>query len=134
MGLKMQIFCGTWHPRKIEIDLDDYGDKVETNVSPEEYTRAFDLLRATMDDTTFADDHFRNDDAVDGCIALHVLGYDAKDWFGAFCEEQKGNASQWFIGDLVKFMEHVERVSGYLSSWGPENNRGAALNYAIYIR
>lgn len=131
MGLKMEITCGTWKPRKFEIDLDKYGDKVETNVSPEERKRAFDLLRATMNDDTFADDHFRNDDAVNGCIALHVLGYDAKDWFAAFCKEQKIDVEQWFTSDLSQFMEHVERVSKYLFRWGPEGDRGAALGYAI---
>ena len=138
MGLKMEITCGTRKPRKFEIDLDKYSDKVETNVSPEERKRAFDLLRATMNDKTFADDHFRNDDAVNGCIALHVLGYDAECWFAAFCNEQKDNdeqrfesISQWWKPDLIKFMEHVERVSKYLFRWGPEGNRGAALGYAI---
>ena len=131
MGLKMEITCGTRKPCKFEIDLDEYGDKVETNVSPEERKRAFDLLRTTMNDDTFADDHFRNDDAVNGCIALHVLGYDAENWFATFCGKQENDVEQWFSSDLIKFMEHVERVSKYLFRWGPEGDRGAALGYAI---
>lgn len=143
MGLKMEITCGTRSPRQFEIDLDEYGfrkpDLKMIGVTPEEHKRAFDLLRTTMNDTTFADDHFRNDDAVNGCIALHVLGYDAEDWFAAFCEEQKNNAEQWFASDLIKFMEHVDRICGcgyeydtnYLLRWGPEGDRGAALGYAI---
>jgi len=131
MGVKMQIECGTRSVAKFEIDLDDYGIKVETNVSPMERKKAFDLLHRTMDDHTFANDGHRNDDAVNGCIALYVLGYDAREWFSNFCTEQCEHTERWFDIDLMRFMRHVKRVVKYLSKWGPENDRGAALGYAL---
>ncbi len=131
MGVKMQIECGTRGVAKFEIDLDDYDTQVKTNVDPVERKKAFDLLRATMNDYNFANDGYRNDDAVNGCIALHVLGYDAETWFENFCAEQCKYRDRWFATDLDRFMEHVERVAKYLSKWGPDDDRGAALGYVL---
>lgn len=130
MGVKMEVICGTKSPEQFEFDLDDYGKRTEF-VGPEDYKTAYDLLRITMNDETFADDGCRNEDAVNSCIALHVLGYDAKTWFENFCNEQANEHMRWFDSDLVKYMEHVERVAKYLHRWGPDGNRANALGYII---
>ena len=129
--MKFEVRCGTRNPAELSIDTDDYGTCNLTKVDDQARAAAAKLLHDTMNDEDFADDGHRNHDAVNGCIALHVLGYNALEWFESFCEEQKKNYDQWFESDLNKFIEHVERVSEYLDSWGPEGYEFLALDYAI---
>lgn len=131
MGVEMEVYCGTCRPEVFEIDLDSYGKPIPTGATDDQMSEAYKLLRDTMTDANFANDGFRNEDAVNGCIALHVMGYDAVAWFDTFCEEQKQVYDRWFETDLNKFMEHVERVGKYLSKWGPEGSEGNALDYSI---
>ncbi len=128
--IKITVYCGTFKPTKIEINVDEYGESVPTNISKETWQRAIDLLRDTMVDKTFADNGCRNEDAVNACIALHVLGFDPEIWFENFFERNNQD-SKFFDTDISKFMEHVERVNHYVSKWGPVGNEGAALDYAI---
>jgi hypothetical protein len=128
----MTVCCGTYRAEEFEIDLDSYVKPKPTDASLDELDKAYDLLKKTMGNSTFANDGNRNNSAVNGCIALHVMGYDAVAWFNAFCEDQKINhLKRWYLVDLDLFMEHVERVGKYLSKWGPEGNEGAALNYTV---
>lgn len=129
--MKFEVTCGTRRPDTFWVDLDAYGKYVPTNADAEIHSRAFNLLVSTMNDVSFADDGHRNNDAVNGCIALHVMGYDAASWFYNFCKEQSENLPRWFPSDLDNFMEHVERVAPYLSSWGPSGKESLALNYII---
>lgn len=130
--MKFDAFCGTYNAAYIEIDTDLYGTVKPTGADDDEREHAMKLLMKTMDDETFADDHERNEDAVNGCIALHVLGYDALAWFENFVEDMKANHSKlWFLSDLDKFIEHVQRVSAYLDKWGPDGKEGRALDFAI---
>lgn len=126
--MKMTITCGTMRKNEIVVDLDQFGIKRPTRATTQEQAEAFDLLKATMDDETFADDHCRNEDAVNSCIALHVLGYNPKDWFYRFMEEFD---DMFFSTDLYKFKEHVERVCEYVEKWGPDGNEGRALDFVI---
>lgn len=140
MGMKMTIDCGTYRHQEFTIDLDDYGEKEDRSyIDPRYEDASFALLFATMNDVSFADDGCRNEDAVNGCIALHVLGYDAEAWFENFCAEQGANNTQWFQSDLDKFMDHVKRICGkgsgsytnYLHRWGPKGLEERALDYSI---
>lgn len=126
--MKMSVTCGTDIPTTIDVDLDKYDIKRPTRATTQEQVEAFELLKATMDDETFADDHCRNEDAVNGCIALHVLGYNPKIWFAGFAEEYD---RYFFTVDLNKFAEHVDRVCDYLEKWGPAGNEGRALDFVI---
>ena len=128
---KMECYCGTKCAEIFEIELDDYSALYETSATDEQMSEAFKLLRDTMTDVHFADDHYRNNSAVNACIALHVMGYDAEGWFENFCAEQGKDTEHWYLSDLDSFMTHVERVCGYLSKWGPRGNEGNALNYSI---
>ena len=128
--LMMEIECGTKVPEKFEIDLDRYDNRYGS-VSPEDHKRAYDLLRKTMNDWSFAEDGNRNTCAVNGCIALFVLGYDPETWFENFCDEQEDKTHRWFASDLWKFMEHVKRVNPYVYKWGPAGNEARALDFAI---
>lgn len=129
--MKFTIRCGTRTPETFNIKLDDYGEAVKTDAEGSVWFNAFVLLHDTMNDDTFADDGHRNDDAVNACIALHVMGYDAAAWLDAFCKYQQQYKDRWFSSDLEKFMEHVERVAPYLSGWGPAGHESQALNKAI---
>ena len=128
--IEMTVYCGTRTPIEFKIDVDSYAEAVPTNVDKAAWRKAVDLLKCTMFDDTFADDGCRNEDAVDSCIALHVLGFDPEIWFENFFNANNKDG-KFFETDISKFMEHVERVNHYVSKWGPEGNEGAALDYAI---
>ena len=127
MTIMMEIECGTKHRTKFQIDLDKYGE-CDCKVDLCTYKEAFDLLRRTMDDPTFIDDGHRNDDAVNGCIALHVMGYDPQSWFNDFFD---ANDDKFLEYDICKFEDHVKRVCGYLDVWGPAGAEYEALAFAL---
>ena len=131
MSVPMEVFCGTKKAEAFEIDLDSYDRFISSEATDEQMSEAFQLLRDTMSDSSFADDGNRNNSAVNACIALHVMGYDAYAWLENFCAEQGKIHNRWFQSDLDKFMEHVDRVTPYLSGWGPQGDEGNALKYAI---
>ena len=138
MDMKMEVTCGTRRLTKFEVDLDDCGFRRDrSHVDDRDIEAAFDLLRETMDDLLFADDGCRNKCAVNGCIALHVLGYNPARWFRNFFDIYNADM-KFFNSDKGKFMEHVHRVCGddsystnYLLRWGPEGDEGKALGYSI---
>jgi hypothetical protein len=126
----IDITCGTRKPTSMHVDLDVYGTQHEVGSTEDERKRALELLVETMDDTTFASSGHRNDDAVNSCIALHVLGYDPEDWLSSFMGvHERGGA--FFGASALSFMKHVHRVCRYLYKWGPAGNEGAALGYAL---
>lgn len=121
---------GTLNPEETVIDTKEYGDVYSVGASAENYQEALDLLTETLDET-FASDGHRNDDAVNTCIALHVMGYDAESWLEEFCKEQDKPDGKWKPGDLQLFMDHVYRVVPYLNEWGRPGSEGNALLFAI---
>lgn len=125
----IKVINGTRSPMIEQLDLDQHGKAVPTNADDKTWRVAFDLFKETVDDVTFASGGHRNDDAVNGCIALHVMGYDCYSWFENYCASQKD--SKFYRDDLDKFMEHVERVAPYVETWGPSGNESAALGYSI---
>lgn len=130
METKFIITCGTYSPQKFEVDLDEFGVRHKVASTDEQKKEAFNLLVKTMDDITFASSGHRNDDAVNTVIALHVLGYVAHDWLESFCDEQP--LERWWVTDLQKFMDHVDRVDRYVRDWGPDGDEGNALLYALW--
>ena len=133
----MKVYCGTRMPVHFDIDIDDYAtaaptdaNSVLTDADPVIRDKAITLLQSTMFDDTFADDGCRNDDAVNACIALHVLGYDPKVWFENFFDANNQD-SKFFETDIDKFMDHVERVCDYVDVWGPVGSESDALTFAL---
>ncbi len=124
---KMSVYVGTKEPRSFEIDLDDYGVAVQSE--GENVEEAYRLLHNVLTQGhRFAGTGNRNHDAVNGCIALYVLGYDPEKWFETFFDV---NGYMFHERDIQYFMEHVERVVPYLESWGKPINRSDALDFAI---
>lgn len=132
MGTSIEVCCGTRRSEIFSIDLDSYAGKAKHNgvVNAASQQAALEMLKDIMDQY-FAKDHYRNRSAVNSCIALHVLGYDALEWLKAFCAEQEAVDGRWFNSDLDKFMEHVECVVPYLEKWGPEGHVANALGFAL---
>lgn len=102
-----------------------------TNVSPADMDEDWRLAKSIFDDYVSDEGAFeagrRNDDAVDLCIALHVLG--ERDVIGTIEDAMKaGGASQ---EDRILAMDHVRRVAPYLDGWGPEGCEHRALLYTI---
>lgn len=126
----MKVYCGTRMPVHFEIDIEDYGSSVPTDADAVIRDKAITLLQSTMFDDTFADDGCRNDDAVNACIALHVLGFDPEVWFENFFDANNQD-SKFFETDVNKFMEHVERVNHYVGIWGPVGSESDALLFAL---
>ena len=127
----MRTDCGTNIPNVETIDLDRYSTRHETNADTKDLLKAFEILNEFMCDSDFANDGHRNHCAVNCCIALHVLGYDAKEWFENWCNDQKQEYDKWYMSDLDKFMGHVERVYPYLKDWGPKEHEELALGFAL---
>ena len=132
MTLKMEIECGTLMPKKFEIDLDEYSKVHAVDVSPEYRKKAYDLLHATLNEVTFADDGHRNNDAVNSLIALHVLGYNAGEWMENFLIDMEGRPNLFYSIDISEFENHIMRVLPYLEKWGPEGNEARALQFALW--
>lgn len=126
----MKVYCGTCMPVHFEIDINDYGTPIPTDATQEIWDKAITLLQSTMFDDTFADDGCRNDDAVNACIALHVLGFDPEVWFENFFDANNKDG-KFFQTDVNKFMEHVERVNHYVGTWGPAGAESDALAFAL---
>lgn len=129
-SMKVEVTCGTQHFEKIKFDIEEYGIRSQTSANDDQVKRAVVLLTDTMDDLSFIDDGCRNEDAVNSCIALHMLGFDPVEWFNNWFDTHNKN-SKFYSTDIDKFMEHVERVCKYLSKWGPEGREGFAFNYVI---
>jgi hypothetical protein len=134
----MEVEFDTKDYGKVLFEIDDYGTGMTVGSTPEERKKAYDILRETMNDETFIDDGYRNDDAVNCCIALHVLGYDPVEWFENFFDDAMIE-DRFFDCDIDKFKDHVDRVCGngnlydtnYLHRWGPKGDEGAALGYVL---
>lgn len=100
-----------------------------TSATTEEKARAEEIIQRLTSDPLFMKPGRRNDDAVDLCIALRVLGHpDPLSWFQEFVKENDGRFS---YSDLARGEEHIERIAPYAESWGPIGNEGEALDYCI---
>lgn len=127
----LKVFVGTRHPEEVAFFMDDYATCKTRNCSDVEELTARNILKNILTQgKSFANDGHRNNDAVNLCIALHVLGYDPEEWISNFTND--GIIKPLFYEcDLIKFMEHVERVCGYIHQWGPAGNEQQALKYAL---
>lgn len=88
--------------------------------------KAEEMLADLVGDPNFMSAGRRNDDAVNLCIALHIIGHDPLDWF-----ERYAQSIGMEIGLMLKALEHIARVVPYLSKWGPKGDEGRALDYKI---
>ena len=127
---ELTVTCGTYKPHTFTFNISAYGKAEDREgVSDQDLDAAFILLHKTMDDESFIADGCRNEDAVNSCIALHVLGYDPVKWFDRFFKDNRIN--EFWFSDIEAFKDHLDRVVPYLEGWGPEGNEGAALGYSI---
>lgn len=128
---EITVCCGTYRADNFTLNIDDpdaaYVEGVESKTW--EKDKALEILRRELcKGKLFAAAGCRNDQAVNTCIALHVLGYDPEEWFENFFEREK---DRFYSSDIESFMEHVERVCDYLYTWGPTGDEGYALRYRI---
>lgn len=126
---EMKICVGTRDPHEEVIDLDEYGWPDKRDLSDEDYERAFGMLSSVLNGgILFANTGHRNDDAVNSCIALHVLGFSPVKWFTNFFNDV---GELFYPVSIDLFMEHVRRVCDYVDRWGPEGKEFWALDYAL---
>ena len=112
---------------KLKLKIHELGATMYgTTATDEEIKLALEMLEELLCDPHFAHTGQRNDNAVNLCIAAHVLGYDEKELIDQL--EDKVYLSDV---DVYYFDEHVDRVLDYVDSWGPKDNMGKAINYAI---
>ncbi len=92
------------------------------------------LLVSTLMDNTFATPGRRNDDAVNVCIALYGLGFDATDdpdaEHGIWCwvRDYLAEDCRMQSAQINAFLKHVERVIPYVENWW---RSGKFLDYTI---
>lgn len=108
------------HP--LDFECTSYG----TNASGAQLDRAFKMLCNYTADPKLGKAGRRNNDAVNLCIAVHVLGFDAEEWIGNLVSEHRIAAD-----DMMEFADHVTRVCEYLDIWGPDSDLGRALEKTI---
>ena len=128
---KIVVCCGTYRADSFTLDIHDpdaaYAGGVKSLAW--EKDEALETLRHELSaGKKFAAAGNRNNQAVNTCIALHVLGYNPIIWFKNFFKEEK---DRFYSNDIESFMEHVGRVCDYLDTWGPVGNEGDALQYCI---
>jgi len=128
---EITVCCGTYRADNFILNVDDPDAAYVNGVKSAawEKAEALETLRRELcKDKQFAAAGNRNDQAVNTCIALHVLGYDPEEWFENFFEREK---DRFYSSDIESFMEHVKRVCDYLYTWGPVGDEGDALRYCI---
>ena len=98
-----------------------------TTATEKEVMEAVRLLDQLWMDKDLGKPGRRNDDAVNLCIALHVLGcLDTLAWIDLMKDK---HVIHWL--DMAKFYSHILRVEPYTLKWGPEDHMGLALDYTI---
>lgn len=79
-------------------------------------------------DEKLGTDGRRNDDAVNLCICLHVLGCaDVGQWYTHAYDAHATLGNDPYD----EFEDHILRVQDYLCKWGPDDDMGRALDYMI---
>ena len=112
---------------KLKLEIHELGATLYgTTATDDEIETALVMLEELVCDPDFAHTGRRNHDAVNLCIAVHVLGYDERELIDQL--EDKVYLSD---ADEYLFDEHVDRVLDYVDSWGPKDNMGKAIGYAI---
>jgi len=102
----------------------------DTTASRDDIVDAIEMLDKLLDDRALGSDGRRNDDAVNLCIALHVLGVSTPfRWCQHVIKYHKVMVSS--ISKWMAFAEHIIRVEKYLDSWGPADNMGRAMMFVI---
>ena len=94
-----------------------------------EKEQAEEILTTELESNLLTFPGFRNDQAVNLCIALHVLGVqDEEQWLSSFLNKYN---DAFIISDIIEFNQHVHRVSLYLNDWGPKGREYNALGFLI---
>ena len=124
-----KIEVGSRRHNEIEIDMESLGKHVDTSATEDEKVKALGYLTDELCSIFFTASGHRNDQAVNTCISLHVLGYDPIEWFDNFFERVPDKT--FYDWDISEFKEHVKRVSDYLWAWGPPGSEAAALGYRL---
>jgi hypothetical protein len=111
------------------IDTGTYIENHSTGASEQDKEKAEKLLAEMFSDEMFASSGRRNNDAVNACICLHVLGFDAVDFMDKLLHDAWPDKD--YMVDYM--MEHVNRVYEYLDYWGPSwrNQEAKAFDYMV---
>lgn len=126
--MSIKVRCGTRTCYDIIIDVESYAPLLSAGVDQEDKLTALGILKQEMDTPRFAASGYRNNQAVNCGIALHVLGYDPETWFENFFEEF---GSMFEPLDISAFEEHLDRICPYLDSWGPAGSEEYAFAYTL---
>lgn len=126
--MNIKVRCGTKTAYDIDIDVAGYAPLLSVAADQEDKLNALDILKKEMDTPRFAASGYRNDQAVNCSIALHVLGYNPVTWFEGFFAEF---GSMFQPSDVSAFEEHLDRVYPYLDTWGPAGSEEYAFAYTL---
>lgn len=130
MEAVIKAYLGS-NPQAFKVDPDDYGiRKPRESTSLHDLGIACEMLEHVLcTGIDFAASGHRNDQAVNACIALHVMGYDPEEWLGNFLDDHGWRLASRYA--CFAFMNHVRRIAPYCEKWGPEKEEHEALNFAI---
>lgn len=93
-----------------------------------EVERALGLLCGILSESEFMEPGWRNDQAVNISIALHVLGFNPSKWLEIFLNKTPFgyNTNDWEI-----FQDHLNRIEEYLFFWGPQGLEEQAFDFCV---
>lgn len=125
------VFCGTKAGNGIETTDPRFCKLFEfdPDVEKEDCDYAAGELKFLLADFRFGRPGRRNDDGVNLCIALYVLGVEAadmEDWL-----EDLDRVVDFDDRDYNALMEKVRVVKDYLHGWGPDGHRDEAINFMV---
>lgn len=126
-----KITIGRADKRKaIAFELSDFGViKKDVRATTLEKEQAEKILLKELGSNLLTAPGFRNDQAVNLCIALHVLGiHDVELWLSLFLDEY---SDMFHTADILEFNQHAYRVSLYVDDWGPKGQEYRALDFLL---
>lgn len=107
-----------------DAEVENYKPSVESI-----YTKkAYDILNKVISCDHFMHEGYRNNQAVNLSIALHVLGYHPDIWLKKLLNHVP---IEYDKQDFEIFCDHLWRVENYLYSWGPQGQEELALDFLI---
>ena len=95
-----------------------------SGLSEDDKQDAVGLVLDVLNHDHFMESGYRNDQAVNLCIGLHVLGFDVEEWLNRFFLGKEGDE------DVDMFLDHCHRVIPYLEGWG---ERGTMQSFIYRI-